>query len=163
VPIPRIVFGNYPTAEYVAGVIHLPYNLSPELALRMTAHEMAHHIHSYFGVPCTTPEAEAFASMFEEAWVKMKMHGYQYPVMSCQVCGFKLFMYSNRVTCPKCGSVYRRSSPGLGKAVGVATLTALGTYLLTSYFSKYPEFREKPILAGSISAGLVGFFAGLIM
>jgi hypothetical protein len=164
VPLPRVEVGNYPTGEYIAGTIHLPYNLSPEMVVRMVAHEMAHHIHSYFGVPCTTPEAEVFASMFEEAWIKMKRHGYNYPVMPCKVCGYKLFLYSNRVVCPKCGSVYtyRYPDPGLGKAIALAILSATGTYVLTEYLMKYPQLRQKPLLAGTLASAAIGFLTGLI-
>jgi len=165
VPLPKIVIGNYPTGEYVDGTIHLPANLPPQVAVRIVAHEMAHHIHSYFGVPCSVPEAEVFASMFEEAWVRMKERGYNYPVMPCRVCGFKLFMYGNRIVCPKCKStyVYKHPSPGLGKAVGLAVLSGIGSYVLTSFFLKHPEAEKKPAETAALASGLIGFFAGLVL
>lgn len=165
IPLPRIVVGNYPTAEYVDGVIHLPANLPPDFLTRVVAHEMAHHIHSYFGVPCNVPEAETFASMFEEAWVRMKQHGYNYPTMSCHVCGFKLFMYSNRVTCPKCKAtyVYKYPSPGLGKAIGLGVLSGVGAYVLTTCFMKHSEMQHKPAEASALASGLIGFLAGLVL
>lgn len=165
VPLPRIVIGNYPTGEYTNGTIHIPADLPPDITLRMIAHEMAHHIHSYYGVPCNVPEAETFASMFEDAWVKMKKGGYSYPVMPCQVCGFKLFMYGNHIICPKCKStyVYRHPSPGLGKAVGLAVLSGIGAYVLTSYFMKIPEAKVRPAEVSALASGLTSFFAGLIL
>jgi hypothetical protein len=166
-PLPKIVVGPYETGMYANGIIYLPSNLSPQQILRMAAHEMAHHIHSFYGVPCGTKEAETFASMFEEAWVKMKNLGYNYPVMPCQVCGFRLLMYGERVSCPKCGSTYKRvynhSSPGLGKAVGLGMLSGLGAYFLATYFTKSPEAEKKPAEIAALASGLTGFFAGLIL
>jgi hypothetical protein len=124
---------------------------------------MAHHIHSFFGVPCSTPEAETFASMFEEAWVKMKGRGYNYPVMPCRVCGFRLLLYGERVVCPRCKSTYvhKYPSPGIAKAIGLAALSAAGSYALASRLVK--ERPEKAAEASALASGLVGFFVGLVL
>jgi hypothetical protein len=128
---------------------------------------MAHHIHVTFGVPCSVPEAEAFASMFEEAWVRAKRRGYSYPVTPCRICGFPLYPVSDTVVCPKCKSVYRRSlsySGGdVGKAVGVGALSALATYLLATWLEKHPEVKASPKLTATLASGLVGFLAGLVL
>jgi hypothetical protein len=133
---------------------------------RVVAHEMAHHIHVTFGVPCSVPEAETFASMFEEAWMRAKRRGYSYPVTRC-VCGFPLYPVSDTVVCPRCRSVYKRSYsyPGgdMGKAVGVGALSALATYLLTTWLEKHPEVRATPKLTATVASGLVGFLAGLVL
>jgi hypothetical protein len=166
VPVPQIIVGLSPKAQYVDGHIYLPSGLSPQSIVRIMAHEMAHHIHSYYGVPCNTREAEVFASMFEEAWVKMKKYGYSYPVMPCQICGYRLLMYGERVTCPKCGSVYAKNSnnsPGLGKAIALAILSGIGTYTLTTLFMTHPAAERRPAETSALASSLVGFLAGLIM
>jgi len=165
VPVPTIVVGDFPSPEYVDGVIKLPSHMPTNVLDRVVAHEMAHHIHVYYGVPCSVPEAETFASMFEEAWVRARRRGYSYPVTSCRVCGFPLYPVSETVVCPKCRNVYRYSYPGgdLGKAVGVGALSALATYVLATWLERHPDVKSSPKLTAVLASGLVGFLAGLVL
>jgi hypothetical protein len=153
---------------YDNGTIYLPIDLPPNLISRVTAHEMAHHVHVHYGVSCNVPEAETFARMFEEAWVRMKGYGYNYPVLSCPVCGFKLLLYGDSITCPSCKTVYEHPSPGILKAIGLGLIAGFGTYLLTSFLMSRPEVARrpgvfKPDVVSGLSAGLIGFAAGLVM
>ena len=169
VPMPRIVFGNFTTAEYRDGTILIPDSItSREEAIRFIAHEMAHHIHVHYGIPVSREQAETFASTFEEAWIRKGYH-YPFAILRCQVCGSRFIAYGYRATCPTCGSkyVYKHPSPSpsLGKAIGVAVLTGLGTYVLTTFALGRPEIKGKykTEVVASASAGLIGFFAGLIL
>jgi hypothetical protein len=166
VPVPRIIVGPYPTAQYTDGTIYLPNELPPQYVARVTAHEMAHHLHVHFGVPCKLPECESFAKIFEEVWRRAR--GYSYPVMSCQVCGFPVLLYEDSVQCFKCKSTYRRvykhPSPGLGKALGLGALSAVGAYALASWLKRRPELaRVDPAATSAVVSGVVGFFAGLVL
>lgn len=167
VPLPKVVFrDDVEAGRYIDGRIELSPRLDPERMVRVAAHEMAHHIHSVYGVPCGSREAETFASMFEEAWYKMKKHGYSCQIMPCQICGFRLLMYGGRVECPRCGSIYRYESPGLGKAVGLALMSGIASYALTYAVMKEPTVSKRPedaALTSAVASGIVGFLAGLIL
>jgi len=76
VPPPTIIFGNYSNAEYSNGIIRVPVNIDPNFLERVIAHEMAHHIHVYYRIPCRTPQCEIFANMFEETWVRSRRYTY---------------------------------------------------------------------------------------
>jgi hypothetical protein len=79
VPPPRVVVsGGVSYPYYQGGTIYLPANLNPAYLDRVVAHEMAHHLHSYFGVPVNTPQAEDFASTFEEVWERSNRR-FSYP------------------------------------------------------------------------------------
>jgi len=165
VPAPRVVVGDYDRPFYLNGVIHLPANLPLDLVERVTAHEFAHHMHEYFNVPVNTPRAEAFAQVFEEVYVKMREMGFNYPVFTCS-CGYRLFAHQGVVQCPKCGRTYEVSynypSPGLEKAIGLAVLGAATAYFLTPSVAKYTKETPAPKTA-AVTAGLVCFFAGLVL
>jgi len=164
VPLPKIILGDFSRPEYENGVIRLPRNLPREMLERVIAHEMAHHIHVYYGVPITVPEAEIFASVFEEAWTRMKQG---LSTAKCPVCGFPLVLYGKTIQCPRCKGSFNYSypspKPGLGKALGIAVLSAVTAYVLTDYFVKHPESKGTPQMASAVASGLVGFFAGLIL
>jgi len=143
----------------------LPRGLPPDALLRVVAHEMAHHIHSHYGVPCTVPEAEAFASLFEEAWVRAKRRGLSYPVSKCR-CGFPLYPVGEVVRCPRCRASYRAYGyPQLdvAKAVGVGAMSALAAYFLAGWLERHPDVKASPRAISTLASGLVGFLAGLAL
>ena len=166
VPKPRIIWGSQ--ARYYNGTIELPRDADPKLLVRMVAHEMAHHIHAYYGVPVTVEEAEAFARAFEEAWVRSR--GYNYPFIPC-MCGYRIPVTPNdtRAVCPRCGTVYVReyrypspiSIPF--KALLMAAVTGIGTYYAFTFLQEHPRFKERPRATALIAGALPGFVLGLIL
>jgi hypothetical protein len=165
VPPPRVVVGRFKRPFYAAGTIYLPEDLPLEVVDRVVAHEFAHHLHEYFNVPVNTPRAEAFASIFEEIYVRMKEMGYNYPVFTCR-CGFRLLAYEGLVECPRCGRVYEVTyeypGPGLGKAIGLATLGAIAAYFLTPHIARYTKETPSP-KASAAATGIACFLAGLVL
>jgi hypothetical protein len=165
IPPPKIVVGRFNNPFYLNGTIYLPEDLQSEMIERVVAHEFAHHMHEYFGVPVNTPKAEAFASTFEEIYVRMRERGFNYPVFTCS-CGYRLIAHEGTVECPRCGRVYEvrydYPSPGLGKAIGLATLGAVTAYVLTPHVAKYTKETPSPKTT-AITTGLVSFLAGLIL
>ena len=167
VPIPKVVVGHYKTAMYSNGVIYLPVNVSHELLERMTVHEMAHHIHTFYNINASNEEAETFASMFEEVYIRSKRFTYHYPSFSCQICRTTIFAYGDRITCPKCRSTYVRKypHPGIGRAFGLAILSGIATYVLTyRLLSRTEEVVDISQIASitAFSSGLISFIAGLV-
>lgn len=103
VPPPAITFGNYSNAEYCNGVIKIPVNIDPIFLERVIAHEMAHHIHVYYRIPCRTPQCETFASMFEEAWVRSRKYTYTTSQIAracalSTIFGLSVFLISSAIT-----------------------------------------------------------------
>jgi len=49
-----------------------------KVSVRDVAHEMAHHVHTYYGVNITREEAEAFAKVIEEWYARRAEEGYSY-------------------------------------------------------------------------------------
>jgi uncharacterized paraquat-inducible protein A len=167
VPIPKVVVGQYKTAMYSNGVIYLPINVSPELLKRMVVHEMAHHIHTFYNINASESEAETFASMFEEAYIRSKGFVHHYSSFSCQICRTTIFAYGDKITCPKCHSIYVRKypHPGIGRALGLAILSGIVTYVLTNHLlsrtEEIVEIKQVSIMS-AISSGVVSFIAGLV-
>jgi len=175
VPPPRVEVVRSGQPYYLGGTIYLPEDLPPEMVERVVAHEVAHHLHELFGVPVSTPEAEAFARTFEEVWIRMRK-GYKYPVLVCSRCGFRMFAYGGRVECPKCGTVYTYSrklgypdpESVLG-ALGLGAVAAIAAYAVTSYARRSPKVREllrkelSPEEAAAVGAGIVGALVALLL
>jgi hypothetical protein len=165
VPPPRVVFTDNGSPYYVEGTVYMPRSLPREMVERVVAHEMAHHLHELFGVPCRTRECETFASMFEEVWVKMRERGFNYPAIACR-CGFRMLGYPGLVRCPRCGRLYKvhgYPEGGLLKPVIVGGVTAVGTYYLTRWLSQHPYFTERKEKAAALAGGVVGFLLGHIL
>jgi len=171
IPPPRIVITYGGTPYYAGGTIYLPADLPPDMVVRVAAHEMAHHLHDYFGVQVSPKQAEAFAKTFEEVYVRMRK-GYKYPVFICSRCGFRMFAYSDQVRCPKCGAEYsytqyRYPDPGIEKALALAIASGLVAYLIATkgseYITKYLKKELKPEQNAALAAGLAGLVAGLLL
>lgn len=165
VPPPRVVFTENGNPYYADGTVYMPRSLPREMVERVVAHEMAHHLHELFGVPCRTRDCEVFASMFEEVWVKMRERGYNYPTIACK-CGFRMLGYPGLVKCPKCGRMYKvvrahgYPGDGLVKPLVVGGVTAVGTYYLTRWLTQHPYFMERKERAAALAGGVIGFLLG---
>lgn len=121
IPPPTVEFADIEhPGMYVDGKIVISTKLSPEDAVRVAVHEVAHHSHHFYGIPCTTDECEAFASMFERIWLRMKgdMRGSTVP---CARCGYPILRYSSR--CLRCG--YQLPGSADLAVIAFATLSAL--------------------------------------
>jgi len=68
-------------------------------------HELAHVSHNYYGIPCRTPECEAFAILFEKLWEASRT-GQRISAYYCPVCGYPLL----QPKCLKCGHEYLYNS-----------------------------------------------------
>lgn len=171
VPPPRVALTLGGEPLYSGGTIYLPVDLPEDAVVRVVAHEMAHHLHEYFGVPVSTRQAEEFARTFEEVYARIRK-GYKYPVLVCTGCGFRMFAYSDRVRCPRCGREYsytqfRYPNPGLERALALAFVSGVLAYVIATrapeYLAKYLKREVKPEQSAALAAGLTGFLAGLLL
>ncbi|MEM1522263.1 MAG: hypothetical protein QXU69_04515 [Thermofilaceae archaeon] len=84
----------------MSGTVYLSADLPLEAVERVVAHEVAHHSHVRYGIPCRTSECEAFANMFEELWIRMKRgRGH---IHSCPSCGYPIVT----AKCLRCGQLH---------------------------------------------------------
>jgi len=153
IPPPPIVFERDGLGRFEDGVIYLSPDLSGDLLYAVAAHEAAHASHVYYGIPCPTPECEAYAEMFEKVWLA-KHRGQSirysrcvrcgYPVLlnyggclrcggmlKCSRCGGVVYTYGDKAVCSRCGATYVKQStvyrhPQL--AVATLTLNLTGAY-----------------------------------
>lgn len=132
IPPPRYILGSplagnheavFDTATYT---IHFKSN-NPHP--RVVIHEVAHAAHTYYNVPLSRSEAEAFARTFERVWYEG--HG---QLTKCQVCGYPLPLAyeGNEITCPRCKTTYHYSLsyPGFGEFFAGFLLGFIGGFLL---------------------------------
>ncbi|MEM2163689.1 MAG: hypothetical protein QXR62_04615 [Candidatus Bathyarchaeia archaeon] len=171
-PPPRIVFLDTPNPGYYEdGTIYLSTKLTPENLERVLAHEYAHHSHVYYGIPCRTPECEAYARMFEELWMRMKRRQ-KAQIYSCPSCGYPLLFYSNTAKCLRCHEIYKlyrvkqyRMQGDIAPIIAKAILTGLGGALLTSIiYGKFPpKTREEmgALVGATVASSFVGLLASL--
>ncbi len=168
VPPPRVVFTDDGNPFYVDGTVYMPRSLPREMVERVVAHEMAHHLHEFFGVPCRTRDCEMFASMFEEVWVKMRERGFNYPTIACK-CGFRMLGYPGVVRCPRCGRLYRVEKAhrypgrGAGRQLVIGVVTAVSTYYLSRWLTEHPYFAERRDKAAAVAGGIIGFLLGYVL
>jgi len=105
IPIPKIVIKeDIPSlGECVDTTVYLKPGVArsrPEVV----AHEIAHVSHVYYGIPCRTPECEAYAIIFENVWKASR--GRSLKRVSCPTCGYPLMFQSRVAKCLKCGKTY---------------------------------------------------------
>jgi len=166
IPPPRYVLGSLQTAGSEAVMDASTYTIhfsstSPSLAV--VAHEMAHATHVYYGIACKTPVCEAFASIFEEYWLKRKgMGGRSHPVFSCSNCRYPVFSTGGLGKCLRCKSTYSMMGEGMHficsycrapvKVEGIHAVCRCG-YVYRKIHGK-PEIPAKKIVGTTLTTAL---------